>query len=316
MSSLIITEDSIPDLAGKTAVVTGGSSGIGLGTVQVLLDHNARVFILDVSLPPSDILSKKATYIQTDIASWPSLVQAFTTITTVHKCAIDIAIGNAGVFETESYATQCLAPLSIEPSAWSTLEHMDAPTYGCVEVNLKGTLNFVMLAARVMRGQESGGSIVLTSSTTAYLPEQTVPVYSATKAALVNLVRALRPTFPLHNISISGVAPSATLSAMVPQEITSALSSSGLPVSTGRHVGLALVYSATAMQRQRVENYGKDEPVTEQYEGRWNGRIIHTIGDTFWEVEEKLAETKGQWWGEANLAFAKKQQIVTDARIG
>lgn len=128
-------------------------------------------------------------------------------------------------------------------------------------------------------------------------------------------MRALRPTFPLHNISISGVAPSATQSAMVPHDVTSALLSLGLPVSTGRHVGLALVYSATATQRQRVENYGKDKPVTGQYEGRWNGRIIHTIGDKFWEVEEKLAETRGQWWGEANLAFAKKQQIVTDTRI-
>lgn len=119
-----------------------------------------------------------------DIASWPSLVQAFANITTVHKCAIDIAIGNAGVFEAESYATQCVAPLNIDPSEWSTLEHMDAPAYNCVEINLKGTLNFVMLAARVMKGQESGGSIVLTTSTTAYLPEKTIPVYSATKAAV------------------------------------------------------------------------------------------------------------------------------------
>ena len=183
MASLTITEDSIPNLAGKTAVVTGGSSGIGLGAVQVLLDHNARVFILDISKPPETLIHPNLTHIETDISSWPALVKAFAVITTVHKSAVDIAIANAGVFEHELYANQCLVPLAADASAWSKLEN-EAPIYGCVEVNLRGTLNFVQIAARIMKGQESGGSIVLTASVTAYLPEVMIPVYSATKAAV------------------------------------------------------------------------------------------------------------------------------------
>jgi len=105
------------------------------------------------------------------------------TITTVHGRGIDIAIANAGVFETESYAKACVAPLGAEPEVWKEIEGAEL-VYSCVAVNLKGTLNFIMLAARVMNGQGSGGSIVLTTSTTAYLPEQSIPVYSATKAAV------------------------------------------------------------------------------------------------------------------------------------
>lgn len=92
------------------------------------------------------------------------------------------------------------------------------------------------------------------------------------------------------------------------------LISAQLPISTGRHVGLALVYSATATQSKRVEDYGKDEPATKDLEKKWNGRIIHTFGDSFTEVEEKLIETRGAWWGEENVKSARRQQTMTDFR--
>ncbi|KAF2120749.1 short chain dehydrogenase reductase [Lophiotrema nucula] len=316
MASLTITEASIPDLSGKTAIVTGGSSGIGLGAVQVLLDHGARVFILDISPPPADVLFPHSSYIHTDISSWSALVSAFAAITQTHGCAVDIAIANAGVgeFDENSYLAQCFNPAPDDASAWAALGQSDPWAYKQIEVNLKGTLNFVMLATRVMKTQKSGGSIVLTASTTAYFPETSIPIYSATKGALANLIRALHPTLPLHNIAISGVAPSAADTAMLPPEVPKALVQLGLPVSTGRHVGLALVYSATATQSERVEDYGKDKPVSEDYRERWNGRIIHTIGDEFWEVEQKLVETRALWWGKGNLDLTMKQRIITDPR--
>ncbi|ORX97690.1 hypothetical protein BCR34DRAFT_448261, partial [Clohesyomyces aquaticus] len=171
MTSLTITEFSIPNLSGKTAVVTGGSSGIGLGAVQVLLDHHARVFILDIQPPPSDI-SPQATYIYTDVSSWDSLVDAFATITCTHKCGIDIAIANAGIIEMDGkYLGESLTPAPTDSAGWEKLKEIEvAKKNRHVDVLLKGTMNMVMLAAKVMKRQEEGGSIVITSSVTAFLP--------------------------------------------------------------------------------------------------------------------------------------------------
>lgn len=132
---------------------------------------------------------------------------------------------------------------------------------------------------------------------------------------LASLIRTLRSTFPRHNIAISGVAPSATYSATLPLHLAEPLVRARLPVSDGRHVGLAIVYSATAKQGSRVEDYGKDESVgSADWQERWNGRVIVTMGDAFVEVEERLIGTRGDWWGERNLELTKEQQKVTDFR--
>ncbi|KAI1208433.1 short chain dehydrogenase reductase [Annulohypoxylon truncatum] len=314
MTDLSITNGMIPDLSGKTAVVTGGSSGIGRGAVEILLEHNAQVFILDVQPLPRDLAStSKLIFIQTDISSWSSLVDAFSTITCRYCATIDIAIANAGVGEHGTYLQQCFRPAPLESAGWSALKAERHPNYPEIAINLQGTMDFIMLAARVMKGQTDGGSIVITTSATAYVPEYSLPVYCATKAALTNLIRTLRTTLPLHNIAISGVAPSATESSTLPPDLAAPIMATGLPVSTARHVGLAVVYSATASQSRRVEDYGKDSEATDSG-GRWNGRVIHTISDTFTEVEEMLIQTRPQWWGERNIELARKQQTATDLR--
>lgn len=140
-----------------------------------------------------------------------------------------------------------------------------------------------------------------------------------TTTQLINLIRALRTTLPRHNIAISGVAPSATKSAMLMQALAMlnpddpALKTE-MPVSEPEHVGLAAVYAATARQDRRVEEYGKDTEAADLGGGRWNGRIIHTMGDTFTEVEGPLIETRSQWWGEKNTELSMIQQRVTDSR--
>ncbi|KAI0889181.1 short chain dehydrogenase reductase [Annulohypoxylon maeteangense] len=314
MTDLSITNDMIPDLSGKTAIVTGGSSGIGRGAVEILLEHKAQVFILDVQPPPQDLEStSNPIFIKTDISSWPSLVDAFSTITCVHRASVDIAIANAGVSENGNYLQQCFSPAPLESAGWLALKNEGGPDYSTIAVNLEGTMNFVMLAARVMKGQADGGSIVITTSATAYVPEYSLPVYCAAKAALTNLIRTLRTTLPLHNIAISGVAPSATESSTIPPNLVAPILASGLPVSTARHAGLAIVYSATAKQSRRVEDYGKDSEDTDSG-GRWNGRVIHTISDTFTEVEDMLIQTRPQWWGKRNVELVRKQQTTTDTR--
>lgn len=58
------------------------------------------------------------------------------------------------------------------------------PNYKIIDVNFRGVLNTVKLARSYMRRQGIGGSIVITSSATAYSAEQSLPLYSATEAAV------------------------------------------------------------------------------------------------------------------------------------
>lgn len=86
----------------------------------------------------------------------------------------------------------------------------------------------------------------------------------------------------------------------------------GLPVSSAHFVALAVVFSAVAHQKQRVEDYGKDEAGTGS--GRWNGRTILTLGDEYTELEELIARSKAQWFGGKNLELTRMQQAATDFR--
>lgn len=129
---------------------------------------------------------------------------------------------------------------------------------------------------------------------------------------LINFVRALRSTLPQDNISINAVAPAATITKLLPLNLARPLIAAGSPVSSAHFVGMALVYSATASQKDRVDDYGKDVPGTGA--GKWNGRTILTLGDDYTELEEGMARSKGRWFGEKNVDLTRMQQAATDFR--
>lgn len=131
---------------------------------------------------------------------------------------------------------------------------------------------------------------------------------------LVGLVRALRSTIKLDNITINAVAPAATITNLLPQDLAAPIIAAGLPVSSAHFVGLALVYSATAREERRVEAYGKEKEGEGGGGGRWNGRVILTLGDRYTELEEGIARTRGEWFGGWNTEMTRLQQAATDFR--
>ena len=88
----------------------------------------------------------------------------------------------------------------------------------------------------------------------------------------------------------------------------------GLPVSTSEHVGLAVAYSAVATENRKVEPYGKDNAEIMRQKGRWNGRVILCLGDSYTELEQPIADLRGQWFGEKNMNLTRMQQAATDFR--
>ncbi|KAA8647690.1 uncharacterized protein ATNIH1004_006384 [Aspergillus tanneri] len=284
MSSLEIRQEDIPDLHGKRVIITGGSSGIGLAAATIFARKGAKVLNLDIN-PPSENLGNEIEYQQCDVSKWSELLEAFK-----QAGNIDIAVSNAGVSEETDYFAD----------TFGTDGEILEPSYGVLDVNLRAVLNFTKLALSHFRRRKYEGSIVITSSATAYAPEQSLPVYSASKLA---------------SITINAVAPAATITALLPSHLAQPIIAAGLPVSSAEFVGLAVVYSAVATQQRLVEPYGKDKD-EKTGPSRWNGRTILTLGDRYTELEEPVASLRPEWFGKENTRLTRLQQTATDFRTG
>lgn len=147
---------------------------------------------LDRNPPPTDSERKPRhgtiTYHQCNITSWPSLLGIFTKIG-----HLDIVIANAGVSQECDYFAD----------TFSADGELKEPAYDVLDVNLRAMLNVVKLTLRAFRSQwggrqDGGGSLVLTSSATAYAPELSLPVYSASKLAVSSLLPLLLLPPPPH----------------------------------------------------------------------------------------------------------------------
>lgn len=168
MTFLQITPDDIPDLQGKRVILTGGSSGIGLAAAKIFAKKRATVYILDINPPPMSYDGIE--YLKCDITSWAKLNEAFQ-----YVGDFDIAVSNAGVSEETDYFAD-----TFDEKTGALVE----PEYQVLDVNLRAVFNFTKLALSSFRRRKYPGSIVITSSATAYAPEQSLPVYSASKLAV------------------------------------------------------------------------------------------------------------------------------------
>ena len=136
--------------------------------MQLLLSKGCKVYILDVFFP-ADFTPEGAHFIHCDVTSWADLSNAFT-----KAKHVDIAIANAGVIENKDFTED----------RYDDTGALIEPQYHTLNVNLKGVLKFVKLAVSYMRRQGSRGSVVMTASSIAYAPEQTYPIYAASKSAV------------------------------------------------------------------------------------------------------------------------------------
>jgi NAD(P)-dependent dehydrogenase (short-subunit alcohol dehydrogenase family) len=160
-------------LNGKIAVITGGNSGIGLATAIRFATEGAQVVIVGRRQQELDnalgLIGPEAIAIQGDISNLDDLDRIFTQIKAA-KGRIDVLFANAGLGD-------------FQPIGSITEESFDR-TFG---INVKGTLFTVQKALALM---STGGSVILTGSTTGTMGTPAFSVYSATKAALRNFARS------------------------------------------------------------------------------------------------------------------------------
>jgi NAD(P)-dependent dehydrogenase (short-subunit alcohol dehydrogenase family) len=175
-------------LDGATALVTGGSSGIGAATVDLLRTAGARLAVLDVQDPQrSDVL-----WVPCDIAREEQVVAGVTAVVR-DLGPVDAAVLGAGV------------------GGFSALVDMSSVEWDRVMgVNLRGTFLCLREVARVMAGGRRRGAIVVVTSISGFLADRMMGHYSASKAAVAELVRvAARELGPL-GIRVNAVAPGTT----------------------------------------------------------------------------------------------------------
>jgi NAD(P)-dependent dehydrogenase (short-subunit alcohol dehydrogenase family) len=177
-------------LSGKIALVTGGSSGLGLATTKRFIAEGAYVFITGRRQAELDAAVKElgpnVTAIRGDISSLTDLDRLFAIIKE-QKGRLDILFANAGLGE--------FAPLG-----QITEEHFDK-TFG---INVKGTLFTVQKALPLM---PDGAAIIVNGSMVSIKGMPAFGVYAATKAALRSFARTWSVDLKERKIRVNVVSP-------------------------------------------------------------------------------------------------------------
>ncbi|MFN2465547.1 MAG: SDR family NAD(P)-dependent oxidoreductase [Candidatus Dormibacteria bacterium] len=205
-------------LEGKTALVTGGSSGIGKATVKRFLDGGAQVAVVDLQPPTDDVA-----FIEADVglsASWPVIAEQ----AVQHLGAIDIAFLNAGVTTGESEVARVT----------------DAQYDRIMRVNLHQVFYGIREMVPLM-SQRGGGWIVATASLAGLTGVPPDPVYAATKHAVVGLVRSLGPVLEQSGIRINAVCPGFTDTPLLGGEAGRALREMDFPLLDAEDIAKAVV---------------------------------------------------------------------------
>ena len=180
-------------LNGKVAVITGGSSGIGLATAKRFVAEGAFVFLIGRRAgeleKAKSAIGRNVTVVQGDVARLDDIDRLYDVVR-AEKGGVDIIVASAGVVETVTLAQ-------------ATPAHFDR-TFG---VNARGTFFTVQKALPILRDQ---GAIVLIASCVANMGIPVYTTYGATKAAIRSFARSWAAELKERGIRVNTLSPGAT----------------------------------------------------------------------------------------------------------
>ncbi|HET6258676.1 3-oxoacyl-ACP reductase [Pseudonocardia sp.] len=183
----------IDRFAGRTAVVTGGGSGIGLATTRRLAEEGARVVVADIDAGPGQAAADEVggLFVRTDVTSEVE-VEALFAAAAEHYGSVDVAFNNAGISPPEDDSI-----LTTGLDAWRRVQ----------EVNL--TSVYLCCRAAIPHMQRAGrGSIVNTASFVAVMGAATSQIsYTASKGGVLAMSRELGVQFARENIRVNALCP-------------------------------------------------------------------------------------------------------------
>ena len=184
------------DLTGKTALITGASSGIGNHFAKTLASVGANIVLtarrtdrLKATAAEISSMGHEADWAKLDVTSRASVDTAFAK--SIERFGrIDIVVNNAGIAST-SHA------LDVSESDWDRV----------IDTNLKGAWLVAQRAGRHMAGDQNGGSVINIVSILGRRVMGGVAPYAAAKAALDHLTRVLAYEWARYGIRVNAIAP-------------------------------------------------------------------------------------------------------------
>ncbi|MFJ3779052.1 SDR family NAD(P)-dependent oxidoreductase [Streptomyces sp. NPDC090075] len=182
------------ELSHRVAIVTGAAGGLGRAISEKLLEEGARVVLADVNKDAGESLAAdlgpQARFQQTDVAD-PQQVQALVDFAVETFGGLHIMVNNAGVSGTmaDSFLNEDLTDFQ-----------------RIMSINLLGVMHGTQAAGRHMAAS-GGGAIVNISSIGGTMANPGVPIYAASKAAVVHFSKGVAIDLAEHDIRVNCIAP-------------------------------------------------------------------------------------------------------------
>lgn len=184
------------DLQGKTALVTGASSGLGAHFARVLASRGCTVVLLarrEASLQSlaADIRAAdgQAIAMSADVTDYAAIIECFNEILE-EVGALDILVNNAGIAHGAAF-----------------LEASDADTAEVFAVNQMAVWRIAQLACQQMQTAGKGGSIINISSVLGDSVYKGLASYATTKAAVIQMTKAMALEMARYKIRVNAIAP-------------------------------------------------------------------------------------------------------------
>lgn len=184
------------DFHQKVVVVTGAANGIGRGLASAYAEKGAKVVLADLDSEAGNMAALEirnqgadVQFVKTDVKSEKDISHLFETTKNTYG-AIDIVINNAGKSVFKS-------PYELTIEEWDDI----------INTNLRSVFLCSREAAKYMRENEEGGSIVNIASTRALMSEPNSEAYAATKGGITAITHALAASFSNDRITVNAISP-------------------------------------------------------------------------------------------------------------